>query len=166
MSATAASPWDQEVKSGGGLYLKIEPNSSARVRFIGMPIAFQEEFSGKVSDRWAAVVIEKTIGPDNKPQRAVKGFKFGVMIFKAIQTLWRNEDWGNPEEYDVTITRTGSDKETKYSVVPSPKKPISDEERTLVTEANIDLSALFLKNGNGVAAAGASPDEYDPFQDE
>lgn len=168
MNSATASPWDQEVSSGGGLYLKIEPNTSARIRIVGRPLAFQDEFQGKKYDRWGVTVIEKTLDANNKPQRAVKAFRFGVSIFKAIQSLWRNDDWGNPEDYDLTITRKGSGLDTEYTVVPSPKKPLTDEEKTLVEEANLDLVKLFLQNGNGQASAGtakAATDEYDPFAD-
>lgn len=45
-------------------------------------------------------------------------------IQNAVLALAGSEDWGDPRDYDVTINKSGSGKEnTKYSVMPSPKKP-------------------------------------------
>lgn len=38
-----------------------------------------------------------------------------------IQGLVGSDDWGDPRDYDITINKKGSGKETEYSALPSPK---------------------------------------------
>lgn len=45
-------------------------------------------------------------------------------IRKAIVALAENPDWGHPSGYDITITKTGDGFNSKYSITPSPKKPL------------------------------------------
>lgn len=45
-------------------------------------------------------------------------------VRKAIGNLSNDHDWGAPYFYDLKITREGEDNKTKYSVAPSPKKPV------------------------------------------
>ena len=46
-------------------------------------------------------------------------------IRKALVALSNSKAWGNPIDYDISVTRTGKEKETKYSVMPTPKEVIS-----------------------------------------
>ncbi len=43
-----------------------------------------------------------------------------------MKTLFDNEDWGEPQGYDITVTREGEKLETKYSVQPSLHKELTD----------------------------------------
>lgn len=56
--------------------------------------------------------------------------------------LYKNEDWGDPKNYDLKITRDGDGMETKYSVLPRPAKDVDPEIMTAYLDANIDLEAL------------------------
>ncbi len=60
-----------------------------------------------------------------------------------LQNLSKNEDWGAPFSYDITIKKEGEDKNTKYTVMPSPKKKIADEIHKAALEKPINLEALF-----------------------
>ena len=42
-------------------------------------------------------------------------------IKQALYSLDQNEKWGNPNDYDLVITKTGSGMDTSYSVMPEPK---------------------------------------------
>lgn len=44
----------------------------------------------------------------------------------AIEALVRNPKWGNPKDYDITVTRKGAGLDTEYSVVPT--KTVLDKE--------------------------------------
>lgn len=49
-------------------------------------------------------------------------------IQQAIEGFARNEDWGSPLGYNITVNREGSTKEdTKYSTQPSPHSELTDE---------------------------------------
>lgn len=64
-------------------------------------------------------------------------------IMNAIKDLSRNKKWGNPLDYDITVTKTGEKFETKYTVMPDPKEPISDAVKEAKKNTKIDIQALF-----------------------
>jgi hypothetical protein len=68
-------------------------------------------------------------------------------IRNMIQALAKNEEWGNPSGYDLTINRKGSKQLTEYSVTPSPKRPISVDMLRAFHDTPINLNAL-LVNGD------------------
>ncbi|HVI40217.1 MAG TPA: hypothetical protein VM577_06120 [Anaerovoracaceae bacterium] len=69
--------------------------------------------------RWLVGVI------DRKTQ-ASKILDMSVSVFKAIQELSRDEDYGNPEGYDIDIKVDKQGGATGYyTVIPKPKKPLS-----------------------------------------
>ena len=152
--------WDEVNESSGGLYLTLrEKGDKARIRIVSAPIKFEEAFKDtpdKMEVRFACVVIHKEIGQDGEVVKNVKGYKYGWQIYKSIQTLWRDADWGDPGEYDLEITRT-EEKGKYYTVTPKPKKELSEEDKQLVLEANLDLVAMY----TGEKAS----DQEDPFSD-
>jgi hypothetical protein len=45
-------------------------------------------------------------------------------VMNGIKALIDSEDWGDPKEYDIMVTKEGKELETNYSVMPSPKKMV------------------------------------------
>lgn len=76
-------------------------------------------------------------------------------IQHAIADLALNDDWGNPMEYDLTITRKGEKLKTEYTVQPSPQKPVPVDAHKAYREARINLQALFT-GGDPFAGGGDS----------
>jgi hypothetical protein len=70
-----------------------------------------------------------------------------------MKAIVDNEDWGDPKGYDMTITKTGEDLETKYTVQPSPHRELTEEEKELIGETKVVLEALF---------EGEDPFDYTP----
>ncbi len=65
-------------------------------------------------------------------------------IQNALYELLENEDWGGDlSMFDFTVTKKGEKMETKYSVTPSPAKPISSEITEEYKKKGINLKALF-----------------------
>ncbi len=67
-------------------------------------------------------------------------------IQQAIESLARNEDWGSPLEYNITINQQGKDLETKYIVNPSPHTELKEEAVEAwkgVKEAGFNINNLF-----------------------
>jgi hypothetical protein len=64
-------------------------------------------------------------------------------VIKGIRALANNPDWGSPFTYDINVERTGEDFKTKYTITPSPKKPLSKAEVHAIGEVNCNLEALF-----------------------
>src|ERR1051326_1552301 len=69
-------------------------------------------------------------------------------IQAAIEALVTSDDWSDPKEYDLTVTRKGKDLDTEYSVQPQIHRPLSQEARDAYKATQINLDALF---------AGADP---------
>lgn len=85
-------------------------------------------------------------------------------IQEAIEALVEDEDWGHPSGFDLTVTRTGQGLETKYQVVPSPKKEASAAQLNAFKDAAIDLQALF-RGDNPFGAAKNPPPASHPDWD-
>ena len=64
-------------------------------------------------------------------------------IRKKILALTKNKAWGNPREYDITITREGDGFDTNYTVMPNPKKEFDKGIIKLAKDMNINLNALY-----------------------
>jgi hypothetical protein len=79
----------------------------------------------------------------------------------GIKALVDNEDWGNPMEYDITVTKTGAGRETKYSVMPGSKKAMPENIVEEYSKQNINLEALFTGE-NPFAVEGEESDKL-PF---
>jgi len=69
----------------------------------------------------------------------------------AILEYTRDEDYGDPRGYDITITRSGHKMDTKYIVTPKPPSPATQEMVDSVAEARIDIRAIW-ENGQPFGA--------------
>ena len=109
-----------------------------------------------IREFWAMIVYNLTAGEIQIWEVTQKGIK------DAINGLYKNEEWGDPKEYTLTVNRTGQGRDdTKYTVMPDPKKPVPDDIIHQFNEAKIDLNALF--EGGDPFAAGAEAEEVIPF---
>jgi len=81
--------------------------------------------------RYAVNVLDKADGK-------VKLWEFGRRVKVAIQTI--AEDYGNPNEYDLIITRKGTNaNDTVYTVIPAREaKPLTEAENAL-PRPNLEL---------------------------
>ena len=78
--------------------------------------------------RFQVLVIDRNDGE-------VKILEGGNAIFNQIKTYAMDTDYGDPRNYDIKITKNGSGRDTRYTVVPSPKQfPLSDAEQKKVSE--------------------------------
>lgn len=64
-------------------------------------------------------------------------------IMKAIQSLTEDEDWGDPANYDISITKTKNGDKTIYSVKSYPPKPVSPEIQEACEASELDPMNLF-----------------------
>lgn len=105
-----------------------------------LPKDIRVEESGKMSEIkyfWAFAVIDRADQKVKVLEITQKG------ILRELESLVQNEDWGSPKEYDVNVERTGDGLKTEYTVQPSPHKPLTEEEKTLIKETPVNLEALF-----------------------
>lgn len=64
-------------------------------------------------------------------------------IMRSILALTKDEDWGDPKEYDIVVTRTGEDLNTEYNVTPKPQKELDEGILRFYKDLNINLEALY-----------------------
>lgn len=64
-------------------------------------------------------------------------------IRKALENYALNEDWGDLTSYDIKIKKEGSGKDTAYTVIPIPPKPVSDKIKKATETTRIRLEALY-----------------------
>jgi hypothetical protein len=95
-----------------------------------------EEGKFKPKHFWALVVwnyAESRVQILELTQASIQG---------PIQDFAMDSDWGDPREYDITVSKSGKLLETEYSVFPAPKTAVPVEAHKAYREANINLEAL------------------------
>jgi len=70
-----------------------------------------------------------------------------VGIRNSILALVNDEAWGDPKNFDITVTREGKDFDTKYATMPAPHSDAPSEALVTYTGMKIDLEQLFV-NGD------------------
>jgi len=161
------------VSSGGSSYFKPEDGEN-RVRIITKPVfgwsAWSEDEEGnKVHERttldnepdksqydkknqpkkFMAVMVLDMIAAEDDPESALKLWECTQQsIIKAIQGFAQNAKWGKPYSYDLVITKTGSDKKTRYAVMAEPKTAVDKELIAAANERPVNMDNLFAEEGD------------------
>lgn len=150
-------PNDYKPPVSGGSYLKLTQGdnkfrilSNSLVGFEGwvdkQPVrgkTFQEvsQKSGNQAERikefWAFVVYDLS---DNQ----IKILSLTQATIKdAIYDYYRDEDWGDPKDYNLNIKREGEGMDTRYTVIPAPKSKVTKEMEQAYKDTPVNLDALF-----------------------
>ena len=119
----------------GGLYLKISDGETVKLRIISEPAIYESESErdGKVilTTRYAWLVWNQEL---NIPQILQQSATF----FKSLAAIVQDEEWGDPKEYDIKVSRKGTELETKYNIVPSTNRDkLSTEAMKEVKEVDL-----------------------------
>jgi hypothetical protein len=155
---------DYEVPSSGGNYMKFNQGET-RFRIISKPvIGWQAWDDNKKVHRFPKdkkPLLPLSKDPKNKIQHFwamivhnVDSNAIQVLVVTqgAIQTqlanLSKDQDWGAPYAYDIKVTKTGADMQTKYAVTPCPKKPVSSDVEKMALDKPINLDGLFGEDGD------------------
>lgn len=129
--------------SDGGLYHKFEDGVTYIVRLTTEPVVYQTEYTdGNLSTKYAWVIW-------NNESKAAQVMQLPVTAYRQIASFAVDEDYGDPTGYNLKITRTGKGLDTKYEVIPSPKKTDLDAEAKEAC-AQIDLKNA-ISSGKGVS---------------
>jgi hypothetical protein len=149
-------------KSSAGGYMKFKQGAN-KFRILSAPIIGWEYWTEakkpvRAKDRWTTIPVDADISGKNgwNPKhfwafvvwnfdtKAVEILQITQStIQSAIEELASNEDWGDPRNYSLTVTRKGENLETEYSVVPSPAQPTPANILQAYKEKPINLEALF-----------------------
>ena len=158
-------PDNYEVPQGESLYLKLEQGDN-KFRIMDRPVfgwlGWQEDEEHKQKPVRFAMDQKPTDLRSFKEQRVnhfwampVWNFKTGSIqilevtqksLQKALEALARNEDWGSPLRYNITIRRQGEKLDTEYFVNPSPHSDAPAEAREAWSQTvknGFDISRLF-----------------------
>lgn len=125
---------DEENKNGKPVRFKMEEK----------PVDLRPFKEQKLSHFWAMPVWSFNAKSVQVLQLTQKG------IQKALEALARNEDWGSPLGYNITVKREGEKLETEYFINPSPHSeiPVEVVEKFTELKANgFDITRLF-SNGD------------------
>jgi len=146
---------DDAVSSGSSSYMKLVKGEN-KIRIISKPVTGWLEWVDKKPTRYPINEEPEAADDDNKPKKFLamavidqndEGVKILELtqqsVIKAIKALTGNPDWGNPFSYDITIEKTGEDLKTKYTVTPSPKKPLAKHLVKAAAEKPCNLENLF-----------------------
>lgn len=102
-----------------------------------IPVTAVDEDGRGVKHFWAMVVWNY----QDKRVQILEITQKGIQ--RAIQALEKSKGWGDPKNYDISVTRTGEKFETEYSVMPIPPKPVEEEILKKFHETYIRLEALY-----------------------
>lgn len=123
------SSYTPPTQSGG--FLKIEDGKTVVLRIASEPVIFQSEYKGNLSTRYAWVVYNMT-------EDAAQIFSQSARFFSNLAVLANDDEYGDPTEYNIKVTRNGTDTNTTYTIVASPKKaPLTADQRDAVESVDI-----------------------------
>lgn len=104
---------DYRPGSTNDLYLKLADGNKVKGRIVSEPAISVYSEGQKPRYSWIIFVREFNGKPVNKPQILTKG----ISIYNGIADLV--DEWGDVQEFDIVIKRTGAGlNDTEYSVTP------------------------------------------------
>jgi hypothetical protein len=81
-------------------------------------------------------------------------------IMSGIKNLVDDENWGDPKNYDIMITRSGSGFDTEYVTQGIPPKPVDPAILENYAKSPVNLPALY-QGGDPFAATPSAPEAVD-----
>lgn len=165
-------------KSAGGNYMRFEQGAN-KFRVMGAPVLGWEYWNkdGKpvrLKEQPSSAPTDLREGDKIKHFWAFPVWNYAanrIQILEITQAsiqgpmteLVTNEDWGPPQDYDVTITKKGEKLDTEYTVTPSPHKDVPLDAKIAFKKAAINLEALFEGDDPFNAAESEITREDTPF---
>jgi len=110
---------DYEPPVSKGLYHTFEDNKTYTMRIVSEPVGYLSTFErgDKVTERMMYAWLVW-----NFETESVQVMKLPKTAYKEIAKFGKDPEYGDPQEYNLRITRTGKNFDTKYDIVASPKK--------------------------------------------
>ncbi len=105
--------------TGSGNFFTLEDGKTARIRIQSAPFIYRDEFKQpdgtiKYSNRYAWLIY-------NHDEGKAQVLKQSGTFFSSVAAIAKDIDYGQPTEYDIKVTRTGTGTDTRYQIVPAPK---------------------------------------------
>lgn len=153
----------KEAASNGRYLNPSKITGEKRVRFIGEGIT---GYGGWTTDKKPVRFeqqpeeLPSNLAPDLQGRLGLKRFIAGVVWdyeaneFKILEITQKSlmellfkyvkdDDYGDPTNYDIKLSKTGEGKNTEYSLLAAPPKPIAKDIAKAFEELHCDLHALF-----------------------
>jgi len=159
-------PVGYEVPTSGGGYAKLETGEN-KFRILSSPLMTWLEWRDGKTKRHRFVNKEETPAPakgTGEKDSVKHAWALIVWNYKtekielleidkqgviaAIKALSEKPAWGHPKNYDIVISKKGSDLKTEYMTTPEPPSPVSSHIVEAYTENPIDLNQLMVEGGN------------------
>lgn len=119
---------EHKPEGSDGLYLKLKDGDKPKLRIASEPVISVYRKGDRPRYSWIVW---------NRGNDKAQVYTSGVSVYRQIADL--TEEWGDPQEFDITIKRTGSGmNDTEYSVVPVKTSDSLTKEQEKET-SNIDL---------------------------
>lgn len=152
-------PEGYEVPKSTGNYMRFNVGAN-KFRILSEPLIGWEYWTEskkpvRAKERWNVIPVDADISKGWEPKHfwAFIVWNFDAKriqileitqksILERLQSLINNEDWGDPRNYSITVTRTGEGLTTKYEVDASPHKPTPPEILQQYEESDIKLESL------------------------
>jgi hypothetical protein len=145
--------------SSGGKFLKFKDGENV-VRIVSELLVYWISYD-KTSKTWSVYATQEAASQDKEARKryacwvidretgSLKIMQMGNSIVGAIKALATSKHYAfdSAPDYDIAITRTGSDLLTKYSVTPLPKSPLTEDEKAMVEKNAIDLRKYIFVDG-------------------
>lgn len=141
--------WDYQPSGGNNLFVQLnKKDDTARVRIIGEVVHADKYWDGQRYQNWSedsGIPKEESkkrfmfcvLARNEDGSTSVKLLETGVSLYSKIKAIKKDEEWGDPETYDIRITRTEESPADFYSVAPLPSNagPITDEEKEMLEKS-------------------------------
>lgn len=151
--------------SGNGHYLKLQQGDN-KIRILSNPIVGYVYWSkedkpirlGNAPD-FTPFDLRTTLTKWGKPESVKHFWALHVYDFVAnrvaileitqsviqegIIKLLQDDDWGDPRNYNIKISKTGQGTDTKYAVIPTLPSPMSPDVSAAIASTPVNLNALF-----------------------
>lgn len=139
--------------SGGGDFLKLKDGDRVKMRIATDPAISVYKQGDRPRYSWVVW---------NRDDKKAQIYSAGISVFKQIAALV--EDWGEPTEFDIRISRSGSGlQDTEYIVSPvKTSEDLTDEQLDAVNK--VDLVAAI--KGKWLSEYEADGELPDPVTDE
>jgi hypothetical protein len=170
------------------LYTKITTGSEVRLRvlsravvgqegwYMSKPVRFDSMF--KINADQYATLDKDTYDSSKSKWRqfavcvvynyttdAVQFWQFTQkQVRDGLERLSKDADWGDLSTYDIKVKREGEGIETKYTITPLPKKPLTSEVSAMVANAGLTPEMIFTdaKNHSNIETFLADADKRTP----
>ena len=69
-------------------------------------------------------------------------------ILSGLWNLLQQEEWGDPRNYGIIVTKTVTKKKTEYKVVGVPPKPLTEDVKKALAATSLSLDKVFEEAGD------------------